>query len=229
MTDRYALIALQDQIEAWWLAAAEAKRFGGLDCPVLSTNLTERDATSFMRGVDAGWIGVEHPNKFRSAFFGEHGPTGYTFFGGGKGAPANLLDELFAHYAAATELVLDYGWRVDQVVSEARDPCGELTVGALDLLVFVGAASESPALGVEAKGERTKVSRLIHGIDSCRGNPGPGHPMDEHRKCLALRHFRLDHLWVVACGVRDLYRVEHSEATLRLTLEDDDAALSAPT
>ena len=173
MTDTEALVALERRIEAWWRdAAADLDRFEGVECPTLSSNDMDRDAESFLRGVEAGWIRVEHPNKFRSVFFGERGPTEFTFFEGGHGKPATIRDETFAHYAAATELVLDLGWRVDQVVSEAPDPCKTLSVGALDLLVFTGADRESPVLGVEAKGDRPKATKLVRGIETCGGDAG---------------------------------------------------------
>jgi hypothetical protein len=40
-------------------------------------------------------------------------------------------------FAAATELILDYGWPQEQVAIESPRE-GELTAGALDIVVFAG-------------------------------------------------------------------------------------------
>lgn len=209
-------------VTEWWpLALDKREDFRPFDQPIISSAITELDARSFMRGLHADPPLFKVVDGFK--LYSQLLPT----LKAGADKQFNLIerqgtvrvtirDETIVHYGAATELIQDYGWPRDRVVSEPH--VGSLTGGPLDLLVYKGNPTDGTVyIGVEAKGDATKLARLVAGINRCEGTTSKGHPPTDHKKCEGLLLFHPEWFWGVAAGpTRDLYRIEYLDATVRL-------------
>ena len=196
----------------WWQEAQAAHpRYAGGSLQDLSVDITERDAASFLRGLDAQppifWI--EGGLRVRSERLGRRKDGAFkelTFFEGRDGK-FWVRAETIAHYAALTEVILDHGWARDQVVSEPDGPDRSLS-GALDIHVF-HPDKEQVVVAVEAKGSAQQLERMVSRINKCQGQPfSAGHGASEHKKCLALERYEPPVFWGVAPGVRKFYVVD---------------------
>jgi hypothetical protein len=113
-------------------------RFTGRTLPGLSDKVSEDDARLFMRGLREGLYSVEADNQFTTSFATRQGgpPRRSLFFE--VNMPKHVRDETFAHYAAAAELVLDWGWDLQGVLTEhdgQNTAVGPLTAGRLTFLL----------------------------------------------------------------------------------------------
>jgi hypothetical protein len=109
-------------------------RFAGKTCPGLSDKVSEDDARLFMRGLREGLYSVEPDNQFTAGFASRPGgpPRRSLFFE--VSMPRHVRDETFVHYGAAAELVLDWGWDPQSVLTEHDrqiTAVGPLTAGHL--------------------------------------------------------------------------------------------------
>ncbi len=213
---------LRKRVRDWWpLARVAREDFLPFECPEISTHITELDARSFIKGLDA------KPPVFRI-------DDGYKLYSpllprlaNGQEKQFNLMerqgqrrvtirDETIVHYGVATELIWEWGWPTRQVESEPR--LGSVTDGSLDLVLFRQNEDGREAfIAVEAKGDATKLARLVAGMNSCQGTPSPGHPPTDHKKCEGLQLITPEWFWGVAAGpTRQLYRVTYTDEGVRL-------------
>lgn len=112
--------------------------------------LSDDEACSFLRAVDAGLVEIGRDACVISGLGNPAKPKCYRFFSsyeGGAGNPGRVLtwswQEMFIQIGFAAELVLDHGWLASGVVLEI----GHLDVGAGD----AATVSSSPLLVAEAK------------------------------------------------------------------------------
>lgn len=222
---------LRERVQNWWpLARAAREDFLPFDCPEISTQITELDAKSFIRGLDS------EPPIFRVE-------DGYKLYSpllprlaSGTEKQFNLMerqgqsrvsirDETIVHYGVAAELIQEWGWPARLVESEPR--LGNLTDGSLDLVVYREAeGGREVFLAVEAKGDTGKLARLVAGVNSCQGAPSPRHTPTDHKKCEGLLLVTTEWFWGVAAGpTRLLYRVSIRDGLIHLTLDERDEIL----
>jgi hypothetical protein len=221
---------LERRLDRWWPEAVQHRpaEFEGRSQPLIPSEVTDLDARSFLKGLDADpWLLEVKFGYLLSPMMAPHkdGSLKENFHLIEKtGTGTQLRSETIAHYGAATELVLDHGWPVDVVVSEPHGS-EKVTKGSVDLIVRRG---DEVFLSVEAKGPQRLLRDLVGGMNRCMGTVSLGHNKSDHNKCLGLLLFRSPYFLGVACGwVRDLYRVELKEGFVRLTREPDESLLDA--
>ncbi|MFL5909852.1 MAG: hypothetical protein ACJ768_04705 [Gaiellaceae bacterium] len=190
--------------------------------------MTDLDAQSFLRGLDADPPLFEVRNGYLPSPMMARRKDGtvkdnFHLFET-KAGGTQLRSETFAHYGALAELVLDYGWPREAIVSEPHGPPG-VTKGTVDLIVQ---RDEATVIAVEAKGPEKLLRRLIHGMNECSGAAERGHTKSDHNKCLGLLAFRSPLFLAASCGpVRELYRVTSEERFVRLLAECDLSLIKA--
>lgn len=217
-------------LHTWWLEAVQHRKgeFAGRQQPLLPPEVTDADAHSFLRGLDADPPLYTVKNGYLlSPLMAPHkdGTPKVNFHLFETTARAmQLRSETFVHYGAAADLVFDRGWPASSIVSEPHGS-ENVTKGSLDLIVRRG---NEIAISVEAKGPESYLRKLIDGMNRCTGSIGAGHNKSDHNKCLGLLLFRSPLFLGVSCGlVRDLFRVQFDEGFVRLVAEPDLTVLDA--
>jgi hypothetical protein len=183
------------------------------------------DAHAFLMGLrsDPPLFSIHRGYVLRTPLYHDaysaEGERFHFFESYGKPLPPRFRDETIAHLGAISELVCMYDWPRELVAFEPLGR-GEVGPGALDALV------ESPSsgqfyMGVEAKGDRLKLSTFISAVNRCDGIRSHS----DHKKCQALLEFRPPLFWAVALGERQLFRVHQHGAFVRLEPESDTSLL----
>ncbi len=177
---------LEQRLDRWWPQAVQHRpaEFLGRSQPALPSEITDLDARSFLKGLDADPPLLEVESGYLlSPMMAPHkdGTPKENFHLIEKtGTGTQLRSETIAHYGTATELVLDHGWPVDAVVSEPHGS-EEVTKGSVDIIVRRG---DEVFLSVEAKGPQKPLHDLVGGMNRCSGAVGRGHNKSDHNKCL---------------------------------------------
>jgi hypothetical protein len=225
---------LQRQIDGWWRewVARVGDYCPNVDGHTLAPDIDDFDADSFLRGCAAGLFWVEGGDTMYSSLLPAKPNGSLTPFalfekvGTGK---CQIRQENIPHYAAASELVLDYGWAKQQVTIESPR-VHALTQGALDVVVFRDPDRSLAAVAGEAKARRAQLVKMLIGIRACHGEPNPPmHPPYEHKKCLGIMAFRPSLFLGIAAGVRRVFPVAYIDGWFQLGQDEMSLeALRAP-
>lgn len=181
------------------------------------------EAADFRRGLENGLFTIDEDGYVqskwlpRSAADPDRNKILQVFWRRGDGRM--LFREGVCQLAAASALVLRYGWSVDVVQIELSGPVR----WGVDLAVRTTAGGRALILG-EVKRRPSDVRRLLVDLDTCAALGQ--HAKDRcacanHRKHDALLHERPEFLWVVCPGRRCSFRVRFLGDHLRLSEIDD--------
>jgi hypothetical protein len=125
--------------------------------------------------------------------------------------------------AAASALVLNYGWPTKQVRLEPnKQDLGNLAYG-VDLIVSEHAGGRAVVYG-EAKANLSEARKLIREITSCgaAGNhESSSCKRSQHPKFAACWERRPTYFWVVCPGSRKAFRWEFTDTSLKFVEVDD--------
>lgn len=221
---------LQAEINAWWRQFVDKRLDYCRDpqMPSLSPAIDDPDASSFLGGLEAGLFEVREGYRIQSPLqsrLKSGRPPELHLFEKGGGGSCRLRQETIPHYAAAAELVIDYGWPPDQVAIESPGMPG-LASGALDLVVFADASLGSVAILGEAKERKNQVWKMLTGIRGCIGAPEPPHhPAADHKKCQGTLAFAPRLFLAVAGGMRSVFPVRFDGEWFQLDEEEGDIEL----
>jgi hypothetical protein len=217
---------LNEMLEHWWPLYVSARGPGYCSAgssPLLSREITEQDADGFLRGfgrlyrVEMGYVIQTDLMPKR-----KDGTLRRSVVFEKVHKRCQLRQETVPHFAAATELIFDYGWPKDQLVLESP-PLGASTMGALDFVLFANGSKAAPpsVLAGEAKERTEKLLGFLDRVRDCGGTGGPHdrHSRSEHKKCVALLAFQPRLFLAVAAGYRRLFPVSYKESRFILGLE----------
>jgi len=134
-----------------------------------------------------------------------------------------LFREGVCQLAAASSLVLEYGWGVKDVRLEPSRGDLRAVAYGVDLAVREPSGGRILICG-EVKRDTLELKKLLDDLTDCflRGShPGTACNRKNHPKFQFCRHTKAEHFWAVCPGIRRAFRIEFVNDVLNLRSVED--------